>query len=93
MCVDENTLFTSTFIQCNALENLTIDGTIGQNNFNLKDSTKLSKASIESVIDALSTTTSGLTVTFSKTAVDNAFTADEWAALKATKSNWDITTG
>ena len=73
MGVSENTIFNAnTFKSCNLLENLTIDGTIGQNNFNLKDSTKLSKASITSVINALSSTTSGLTVTFSKTAVENA---------------------
>lgn len=51
---------------------------------------KLSKASIESVINALSTTTTGLTITLSKTAVNNAFTDAEWTALEATKPNWTI---
>lgn len=51
---------------------------------------KLSKASIESVINALSTTTTGLTVTLSQTAVNNAFTEAEWEALEATKPNWTI---
>ena len=52
--------------------------------------TKLSKASITSIINGLSADTSGNTVTLSKTAVNNAFTDDEWATLIATKSNWTI---
>ncbi len=94
--VDENTRFdsTTTFGNCSALENLTIAGTIGQNGFDIHWSTKLSKASITSIINALSTTTSGLTVTLSKTAVNNAFnggsTGDEWLNLVATKNNWTI---
>lgn len=81
MGVSENTIFNAnTFKSCNSLENLTVDGTIGQNNFNLKDSTKLSKASITSVINALSENREHLetignpVVTLSKTAVQNAFT-------------------
>lgn len=53
-----------------------------------KDVVKLNKASFESIINALSTTASGKTVTFSKTAKEAAFTADEWAVLIATKPNW-----
>jgi hypothetical protein len=63
---------------------------IGQKNFNVHWSPKLSKASIESIINALSSTTSGLTVTISKTAKEAAFTSAEWSALIATKSNWTI---
>lgn len=88
--VTENTLFNDAFLYCYNLVNLTIDGVIGQNYFNVKDSTKLSKASITSIINALSTTTSGLTVTLSQTAVNAAFTTDEWNALVATKTNWTI---
>ena len=86
-------VFSATFGQCYALENLTIYGTIGQNGLNLQDSTKLSKASIESVINALSTTTSGLTVTLSKTAVNNAFGGDdtpEWKTWRDKRPNWSI---
>lgn len=100
LVVAESTRFDSTFGNCHALENLTIEGTIGQNGFNVQWSTKLSKASITSIIDALSTTTSGLTVTLSQTAVNNAFatsegaadgsTSEEWLALVATRSNWTI---
>jgi hypothetical protein len=90
--------YTSTFGGLNSLEELEIVGTIG-NTVDLHWSTKLSKASIYSVLNALSTTTSGLPVTLSKTAVDVAFktgttnngsTSNEWKNLIATKSNWTI---
>jgi hypothetical protein len=92
-CIAETTYHNTVFFNCNALENLTIEGVIGQNGFDVRYSTKLSKASITSVINALSATTSGLTVTLSKTAVERAFgstTSTEWSALVATKSNWNI---
>lgn len=69
----DNLVFYRTFSGCDELQKLTIEGTIGQNGFNVGDCTKLSKASIISIVNALSSTTSGLTVTLSKTAVDNAF--------------------
>ena len=82
------------------LKEIRFEGVIGKSGFNIKDSTLLSKASITSIINALSTTTSGLTVTLSQTAVNNAFetstgsadgsTSQEWLNLKATKSNWTI---
>jgi hypothetical protein len=81
---------TNLFQICYELVDLVIDGTIGGNGFNLQWSTKLSKASITSIINALSSTTSGLTVTLSQTAVNNAFTTDEWNALANTKTNWTI---
>lgn len=88
----------NTFMSCSALENLTVSGTIGQSGLNLQYSTKLSKASITSIINALSTTTSGLSITLSKTAVETAFppasgtlTANiEWNTLKMTRNNWTI---
>lgn len=83
------------FTQCKELESVTFYGTIGSANLDLQWSTKLNRASIESIINALSTTASGLTVRFSRTAVNNAFdggsTGDEWLNLIATKSNWTIT--
>ena len=87
---DGSQTFSSPFNNCTNLENIIIEGVIGKNGFNIQHSTKLSKASIESIINALSITTSGLTVTLSKTAVNNAFTTDEWNTLIATKSNWTI---
>lgn len=90
--VSESTTFRAdnTFYGCKALEDIIIEGTLGTNGLDLHWSTKLSKASIESIINALSTTTSGLTVTLSQTAVNNAFTTSEWQALEATKTNWTI---
>lgn len=97
---DENTTFSDTFNWCDALVYLRVNGTIGKNGFNVRYSKKLDKESHISVINALSTTTSGLTVTFSKTAVNKAFetstgandgsTSAEWAALVATRTNWTI---
>ena len=82
------------------LENLTIEGEIGQDGFNIKGSTKLSKASWYSIIDALSPTTTGLTITGSLASVRKAFetvedhyngdTSEEWTNLVNTKPNWTI---
>ena len=83
---------TTAFRGCTSLANLKISGEIGKP-FTFQWS-PLTKASITSVINALSTTTSGLTVTFSLTAVNNAFEGgsegSEWQALIATKPNWTI---
>ena len=78
-----------------------LEGTvIGTNGFNVQWATALPKTSITSIINALSDSTSGLSVTFSKIAVDKAFETSngandgsasaEWNALKATKPNWII---
>lgn len=87
---DGSQKFTSPFANSKGIVNLSITGVIGQGGFDVQWSTKLSKASITSIINALSTTTSGLAVTLSQTAVNNAFTSDEWSALIATKQNWTI---
>lgn len=87
---DGSQTFNNAFLELYVLEDLTIEGTIGKNGFDIQGSPKLSKASIENIIGCLSTTTSGLTVTLSKTAVDTAFTETEWATLIATKPNWTI---
>ncbi len=100
MHVTEKTSYSTPFGGCSKLEEIRFNGTIGKNGLSFKDSTKLSKDSIESVINALSSTTSGLTVTFSKTSVNKAFetssgandgsTSTEWTTLVASKSNWTI---
>lgn len=101
LIVSENVRFhSSTFFRCEALENLTIEGTIGQNDFNVQWSTKLTHDSLMSIIEHLSSTASGKTATFSKIAVNNAFetsegladgsTSEEWLNLIATKNNWTI---
>ena len=90
----------SAFSGCTALRNMTVNGIIKASSLNTAPCTLLSKASIESIINALSPTTSALTVTLSKAAVNTAFeteagladgsTSQQWADLIATKSNWTI---
>ena len=86
---EENQAFYSTFGECTALENITFEGVIG-NGFNMQWSTLLSRASIENIIGALSTTASGRKITLSQTAVNNAFTTAEWTALVNTRPNWTV---
>lgn len=74
------------FGQCIGLQNITIEGVIG-NSISFWQS-PLSAASITSIVNALSPTASGKTLTLSTSAVNSAFTTDEWNSLKATKSNW-----
>ena len=87
---EATTVHAQSFGGCNNLENITIDGVIACNNFNFQWSTKLSRASIISIVSHLSTTTSGLSITLSKKAVNNAFTAEKWTALEQTRPNWTI---
>lgn len=89
---DREVSLNATFSGCHSLANLTIEGVIMVSGANFS-SCPLTKASITSVMNALSATTSGLTVTFKKTAVEAAFgstAAEEWTALVATKPNWTI---
>lgn len=83
-------VYNGTFFGCNELEILIVEGIIAENGFNVEWSTKLSKESILSIINALSSETTGLTVTISKTAKENAFTEEEWETIIATKPNWNI---
>lgn len=90
---DKAFTFNSWFVECYALENLTIEGVISNDGFNVQWSTKLSKASIISIINALSTTASEKSVTLSKVAVESAFgstASEEWISLINTRSNWTI---
>ncbi len=73
LVVNTNTTFTGVFIECLRLKNLFVEGTIGKSGFDLHYSPLLSKESIISIINALSNTTNGLTVTFNTNAVNNAF--------------------
>lgn len=78
--------FTNPFQNCVALEEVRFEGKI-KNSISFKDSTKLTKASIESIVGMLSETpTSGATVTLSSTAVNREFTTDEWNALIGDKT-------
>ena len=60
---------------CDSLETVVFEGTIGQSGLNLQRSTKLSKASIESIIEHLDQTegSPARSITLSLTAVNNAF--------------------
>jgi len=78
-----------TFKNCYALEDIgEVRGQISQNGLNLRWSAKLNKATFIRIANALSPDTNGLTVTFSQTAKEAAFTDAEWAELIGTKPNW-----
>lgn len=95
-----NLTYYYTFHACRALENLTIEGTISKSGWTF-EYCPLNKASLTSVVNCLDTTTSALTITLSKQAVNAAFetatgaadgsTSAEWLALIETRSNWTIT--
>lgn len=72
LVIGEQCAFDRTFVNCSALENITFEGVIG-NDINFQWSTKLTRASIESIINHLSDTASRKTLTLSKEAADNAF--------------------
>ena len=91
---------TYTLGNCPSLEEVRFEGVIGKSGLNVQRSTKLSRESIISIINCLSTTTSGLSVTLSKKAVDKAFetskgandgsTSKEWMDLLSAYDNWTI---
>lgn len=97
---DGSLTFNQPFNNCTKLEELIVEGVIGQEGFNISDSTLLNKTSIISIINALSSTTTNLTVILSKVAVNNAFetsegladgtSSPEWNELTDSKSNWII---
>ena len=70
--VHENLTYNATFGYCNNLENITFEGIIGQD-LDIQWCTKLTWASIESIVNHLSDTTTGKTLTLSKVAVDEGF--------------------
>ena len=101
LIVSESSPFgTTCFRNTTSLEEIRIEGTIGQNGFDIHWSTKLSRESIESIINALSDTTSGLTVTLSEAACKKAFNVPDdediyagsgmFCDLVLSKSNWTI---
>lgn len=96
---DGSQTFSNVFLECNSLKNIVVEGVIG-NSISFQYS-PLTADSITSVINALSATTSGKTLTLKLSAVNTAFetssgaadgsTSEEFAALVATKTNWTIT--
>ena len=92
LIVTEQLKYVQTFNYCPSLVNIVFDGVIG-NDISFSESTNLSKASITSIVNHLSTTASGKYLTLSKTAVTNAFgstTASAWTSLVNSRSNWTI---
>ena len=87
--VDDTVTFTNTmFIGCEKLTDITVVGTIGST-LNMQ-SCPLTAKSIRSVIEHLSDNITGQTLTLKQTAVNNAFTDEEWSALEGTKTNWEV---
>ena len=92
LVVHEALTYSGAFSGCTALENIVIEGVIGKT-LGFNNSTKLSRASIESIITALSETATGVSVTFSQTAAYTAFgSKEEWEAYLAENkpSNWNV---
>lgn len=96
---DGTNVFNNTFQKTIVLTDIVIEGVIG-NNIDFAHS-PLSKASIESVLNALSDASTGKTATFSKYAVDTAFetstdlndgsSSAEWLKLtQEDHSNWSF---
>ena len=89
--IPANWSYNSAFKNCYALEDIgEVRGQIAQDGLDLQWSTKLNKATFIRIVNALSPEINGLTVTFSQTAKNNAFTDAEWAELIGTKPNWTI---
>lgn len=87
------------FSGCTALQNIVIEGE-AIDNANFQSSTKLSKESIVSIVESLSLSVSGKTLTLSQTAVNgmifpvtseqSGITYNTWDELIANKTNWTI---
>ncbi len=90
----------TTFQNCTKLCRMIVAGIIAKDYFDVHWSTLLDKESIISIMNALSASTTGLSVTLSQTAVNNAFETSEgaadgvdsteWIELAETKPNWNI---
>ena len=91
MVVSENVGFASNaFYRCTALENITIEGTIGKDNFNVQWCTKLTHDSLMSIINALkdySGTDTWMTVTIGTENITK-LSAEE--LLIAERKQWQI---
>lgn len=85
---DGTQTFTNAFFNCNELRDLTITGVIGEN-ISLKQSKYLSQGSLLSILKALSTTTTGKTLTLSDNISYLTSFADVKQAIKE-RPNWTI---
>ena len=79
--------FTTPFAGCKNLEEIRIEGVIGTD-IEFRDCSSLSNDSIDSIINALSETTNGMTCAFYLTS----YIANNWDELVARKPNWTFTT-
>lgn len=86
ICVETTPFEANTFLNTESLRDLVIEGTIGVSV--AFGQSPLSKASLLSVITALSDNVTGQTVTFCKSAVEAAFSANMWATYLVKKPNW-----
>lgn len=99
LIVGENSVIVSSFNNCSSLTDIIFEGVLANNGINMQWC-PLSLESITSLVNVLSETTNGLSITLSASAVNKAFeTADglsdgvsseKWLSLVATKSNWTI---
>ena len=90
MRIDENTKFSSTFTACRELVNLTVDGVIGQNGFDIHWSTKLTHESLMSIINALADK-SGTGTTFTITlGTENLAKLTDAEKAIATQKGWSF---
>ena len=93
--VKETNAFSNWFQSCKELQDVTFAGIIASD-IDFKDCKELSKDSITNIIEHLSTTSSGKTLTVSKQAVNTAFNmtddnpSEEWTTLVGTRQNWTI---
>ena len=93
LTVKETTTFsTDPFHSCTALEEIRFEGVIGKS-LDLHWSTKLSMLSLASIVNALSKTASGQSITLPTTArqtYDNATFSGRWDELVAEYPNWSF---
>lgn len=91
--VSETVALGGAFTNCSSLEDIVVEGYFGVS-MNFQYSKLLTKASIVSIVNAMSPNISGLSLTLSLDAVNNAFeggsTGAEWLALAGTRSNCTI---
>lgn len=98
--VSAQSLFNNMFANCPSLVDLDVSGVIGKSSTNLKSAHNLSLASITKVVLAFSISSTGLSITFSKEAVDKAFETSpgandgsysrNWESVKGTRQNLNI---
>ena len=86
---DGSQTFTNAFLQCSALQNLVIEGCIGQNGFNVSPANKLTVDSLMSIINALAVLPSGTTHTVTLGTTNLNKLTDAQKAI-ATQKGWTL---